>query len=554
MANLLDKVDVLVIGGGVEGCGVLRELSRFNHDIALLEKNEDVCLEVSKGAGMQLEVCHEVGIRPDYKGMVMKTPIQDRCLNLAMFRRKTLFKSLGIQYLPCGKLLVAFGNDALAQLKKCYRKMQWMGIPDLEFTTDQKRIKELEPNISPKVIGGLIVPTGTAHPWEITIALYENARQNGARAHFKAKAINVIWQKDKGNFLVETERGDIEAGYIVNATQFHAHEIAKFIGANWFLPKVTREQFITLDEGACKGLIKHIVREYDADGLVKCLITPEIDGELVLGRTYEPVEAGDIEAGDMEAFHATITTRAGMEFLAEQALKLVPSLPISAAITAYAGNVPGIRVKGKNGDWVPYADYILENSEVNPRFVNCVAPAYGLSATPGIGSYIVELLGRAGLDIGEAQVKENFNPIRPPLLRRFSSASNEERDKLIAKDSLYGHVVCRCKYVTEAEIVEAVRRGATTYEGVKHRTNTGMGRCQGGFDKPRVLAILARELGIPQTEVTIKGGTSIETMFKSKELLKGEVKEKRPRYVEPKFESEELRKSYEELLEEAKGD
>jgi len=548
MSNLLDKVDVLVIGAGAEGCSVFRELSRYKYDIAVVEQEYDICCGVSKASdGMQLEIGHEIGIRPDYLGMEMKTPVQDRCLQVAMYRRLALYENLGIRYNPCGKLFVAFDNEEITQLKKCCRKMQWMGIPYTKFTTDKGIIKKLEPNISPEVTGALLVPTGAVYPWELVIALYENARQNGARAHFNAKVTNIVWQKDKMSFLVETRRGDIEAGYIVNAAQFGASELAKMIGDNHFMPKGTTEEFIILDDSDCEGMVNHIIREYGRDGLTKCLIIPTNDGELFLGRGYRPVP-------NVEELGRSITTKEGLEFVISCTQRLVPSLPIPSAIKTFSGNVPGVMVKSKDGKWIPYADYIIESSKSNPCFINCIGCAYGLSASPGIGPYVVELLGRAGLNIGEAQIKESFNPIRPSLLRRFADASSEERAKLISKDPLYGQIVCRCKNVTEAEIIESIRRGATSYEGVKHRTHVGMGRCQGGFDKPKVLEILARELGIPQTAVTMQGDSSVEIRFDSKELPEEEIANKALSLIEPRFDSEELKKSYEELFEETKDE
>ena len=546
MGNLLDKVDVLVIGGGALGSSVLRELSRYKYDIAMVEKNHDVCCGVSKAAdGMQLEIGHEVGIRPDYKGMEMKTPIQDRCLQIAMFRRKALFKNLGIRYNHCGKMLVAFDDDELAQLKKCYRKVQWMGIPDVEFITDKSRILELEPNIAPEVIGALVLPTGIVYPWEVVIAFYENARQNNARSHFNAKVTNIVWQEDKKSFLVETERNDVETRFIVNAAQFGAAKIAGMIGDHHFMPMGTTEEFIILEDSSCEGLVRHTIREYGPDGLGKCLVIPTIDGEIFLGRGYRPVPS-------YEELNESMTTREGLEFVISETLKLVPSLPIFAAIKTFSGNVPGVKVRNNTNEWIPYAEYIIENSKANPRLINCVACAYGLSAGPGIGPYVVELLGYCGLDIGEARIKDDYNPIRPPLLRRFAEASFEKREKLIAKDPLYGNVVCRCKDVTEAEIVEAIRRGATSYQGIKYRTHTGMGKCQSGYDKPKVLEILARELAIPIERVTMKGGDSTEIISDSQELSVNENVKKVMSFVEPRFDSEELKKSYEELLAEMK--
>jgi glycerol-3-phosphate dehydrogenase len=550
-ADLLDKVDVLVIGGGVAGCTALREISKFKYDVALVEKHGDVCCECSKAAAANMHAptyaAAEVGVRPDFlaQGVVSTSTLGFDMLSIvtyAMFER--FYKDLGVKLGNRDYLLVAFNNKQLEMLKKARYRVRCLSC-SYEFTTDVKRIRELEPNISHEVIGALVLPIGGMNPWEIVIAIYENARQNGARAHFNAEVMNIVWQKDKENFLVETERGDIETGYIVNAAGFGAAELARMIGDDSFVPYGTRQEFIILDN-TCKGIVNNTVREMGENGAFGNFVTPCVDGEILLGRGYFPCETE-------EDFSNVEVTRRGIEITTAGTKKLIPSLPISeAAISTYAGVLPAIKVKTPNGYLFNGLNPIIAPSENNPRFVNLTFP--GVCSAPAIGLFVQQALNKAGLVLGRLEEKDNFNPIRPPILRRFSGASHDERARLIDEDPLYGHVVCRCMNVTEAEIVEAIRRGATTYAGVKKRTHTGMGRCQGGFDKPRVLAILARELGIPQTELTIKGGTSIETMFTSKELLKGEIKRECLTYVEPRFDSEELKKSYGKFLEELKDD
>ena len=544
MSTISDKLDVLVIGAGVQGCSVLRELSRYQFDVALVEKHHDVCCGVTKASdGMQLEIGHEVGIRPDYQGMEMKTPIQDRCLQIAMFRRKALFQWLGVRYNHCGKLLVAFNDRQLTQLKKCYRKVQWMGIPEVEFTTDQNRLLALEPNISSEIIAGLLVPTGAVYPWELVVAFYENARQNNARAYFNAEVVDIQWQKDKKTFLVQTQRGALEARFIVNAAQFGASHLARMIGDDHFKSKGTTEEFIILEDNTNGGVIRHTIREYGEDGLGKCLIIPTLDGEIFLGRGYRPV----LKPEELEGSY---TSNKGLDFVQSETQRIVPSLEFSDCIKTFSGNVPGVMVRDGSGGWVPYADYIIENSQANPRFVNCVGCAYGLSASPGIGPYVIELLGRGGLDIGEARIKEAYNPIRPPLVRRFAEAAAEAQQRLIEQDGRYGNVVCRCKNVTEGEIVEAIRRGATSYQGIKYRTHTGMGKCQGQYDKPKVIEILARELDLSPDCVTLKGGGSFEIEPLSDRDRKTEMTDDSPMPVLPRFDSTELQKGYEELCRE----
>lgn len=545
MGNLLDKVDVLVIGGGVNGCLALRLLSRYKYDVALVERHEDTGGEQSKANNgnvhWHLAYCAtEVAQRVDDAGGASSAGTFgiDVCSMLTSSMQVRFCRDLGIDWFRSGYMLVALNSKELEMLKIARHRLRCLSCP-YEFTTDVNRIKELEPNISDKVMGALLLASGTADPWDFPIALYENARQNGARAHFSAGVTNITWQKDKECFLVETERGDIEANYIINAAGYGAPRLAKMIGdelKGYVKPTGALEEYIVLDD-TCKGIVNHVVRRmgyYGKPGLLGVQVTPMPGGELSIGHSYLPTEDVDWVG----------TTREGIEFCISEGKEIIPALPISeAAIAVYAGVMPAFGDQG-----IYNVGLVLARSEKNRRFVNFTLASFGIAA--GKGLLLAKTLQEAGLYLGRGVEKDNFNPIRPPLKRRFAKASNEEKDRLIAKDSCYGHVVCRCKYVTEAEVVEAIRRGATTYDGVKQRTGLGMGRCQGAFDKPRVLAILARELGIPQTEVTLKGGTSVETMFTAKELLKEGVEIKQSRYIEPRFDSEELKKSYGDLLEE----
>lgn len=543
MSNLLDKVDVLVIGGGINGCLALRLLSRYKYDVALVERHADVAGEQTKANNGNVSIgghyflC-EVARRVDDTGQHKAIFTRERSGMTTGWMLFRYLRDLGVKYLRIGYMLVALSSKELEMLKIVRHRVRCDSGP-YEFTTNVNRIKEIEPNISDKVVGALLFPHASAQPWDFPIALYENARQNGARAHFSAEVINITWQKDKENFLVETERGDIEAGYIINAAGYGAAKLAKMIGnelKGYVKPTGALEEYIILDD-TCKGIINHVVRRlsyYGREGVLGLQVTPMPDGEFSVGHSYQPTE--DIDNVGV--------TREGMEFCISEAKTLIPALPISeTAIAAYAGVMPSFSEQG-----IYHPELLLGPSEKNQRFINFTTGGFGTAAGKSID--IAVTLDKAGLYLGRGAEKDNFNPIRPPLKRRFSEASNDERDRLIAKDPRYGHVICRCKYVTEAEVVEAIRRGATTYGGVSWRTGLGTGRCQGAFDKPRVLAILARELGIPQTELTLKGGTSIETMFTAKELLKEGVKIKRPRYVEPRFDSEELKKSYGDLLEE----
>jgi glycerol-3-phosphate dehydrogenase len=504
-SNLLDKVDVLIIGGGIAGTSVLRELSKYKLGIALVDKHEDVAMEMTgKCDGMLLEAVHEVAARPDYAGMMIYRPVMDRCLLISAYRRERLLKNLGVPFNSNGKLLVAFNQEELKMLNKCYRMLEWMAIPDVEFIINPERIRDLEPNISPKVIAALLVPTWSIDPWDLAYALLENATENGAKVYFKTEVNDIKWNGKE--FIIETGRGVIEARFIVNVGGYGAPKLARMIGDDSFDMKATREEFVILDD-TTKGLVRHIVRGYGANGTVQHLIIPTVDGNCFLGRGYEP----------SKDFYDSVTTKEWIEVLTHECKRLIPTLPIESAIRTYGASVPGVLTKTKNG-YRPYPDYYIRPAINSPRFINVALGAAGMGASFGYSLFILELLASADLKLTIQNEKEEFAYCRKPMIR-FANLSDEEKTKLIAENPLYGHIVCRCKHVSEAEVMEAIRRGAVTYDGVKYRTRAGMGRCQGGFDKPRILRILSKELKIPLTEVTLKGDKSVECKFESKELL-----------------------------------
>ncbi len=486
MQKVAGKFDVIVIGAGVAGAAVIRELSKYNLSAAILEKEPDVCFGATKGTH---GIVH-CGFPVD------DAPIKNRTEMKGCLMMEQACADLDVPYQKAGKLLVAFNEEELRALQKALVSLKRNGVPGVELVTDKDRLRVMEPNISDQVIAALhTANTAVVSPWGLVFGLIENAVANGAKLYIDAKVQSITANNESG-FLLQTSAGSFAAGYIVNAAGLFAGKVAGLIKDNSFVVSGTRQQRIVMDK-KIEGIVRHVVRDLRATGAHGDFVSPTVYGDILLGAKVENVP----EVGDLR------TTREGLDgWILPRCRRLIPSLPPQMSIKPFSGYIP------KAG-----ADYLIKPSPVNSRFINIVLGGSGFSASLAVGEYVVnEILPSVGLQL---QKKPGFNPIRKDI-PHIHDLTDEERAELIGKDPLYGHIVCRCETVSEGEIVEAIRRGARTRDGVKFRTRSGMGRCQGGFCGPRVLRILSRELGIPVEQVTRKGEGSTEVLYRTKELLK----------------------------------
>jgi glycerol-3-phosphate dehydrogenase len=488
MDSIKDTYDVIVIGAGIAGSAVARELTKFKLKIGVLEKNIEVGFGVTKGTHA---IVHN-GIPTS-----IHRPRRNRAQLRGCLIMEQLCKDLDVKFNRIGKLLVAFdekSKDILSNLEvKCKRN----GLIEVELITDIKRLKEMEPNISDKIIAALYTKnTGVVSPWELTHGLIENAIDNGVKLHVDSEVKSITKDKD-GKFILETASGSFKSEYVINAAGLYADDVAAFIGDKSFELENSRQQRIILDKN-CRNQVRHLVRAVNSSGGGSDFVCPTVYGDIMVGVKSEPEDyKGDVK-----------TTREGIEeHIIPKYLELIPSLLPSNIIRPFAGDIA--QVKGRK-------DYHIKPYKEDNKFVNFVLGGEGLTCSYPMAEYLVnEVMRDLGLKLEE---NKEYNPIRKSI-PRISELTNEERARLIEKDPRYGHIVCRCETISEGEIVEAIRRGARTRDGVKFRTRAGMGRCQGGFCGPRVIAILARELNIPAEEVTRKGKGSEEILYKAKEFL-----------------------------------
>ena len=500
------ETQVLIIGAGSTGLAIARELSRYKVDTTVVEKNVDVCLgEVRASHGL---IYSSIGLS-GANSLVLKSAITPDVPPSELFHRdslKTKLSEEGFNAFPAvadeldigfrmARRVVLGKNEddfkALQLLEAICRSM------DVELQRlDREAIQALEPHLSQNITRGFTQSDDVAYvyPWEYGIALAENAQDNGVNIMLLAEVLGI--EPLDGGFAVHTARGPIRTQFIVNAAGPYADRIAKMAGVCDFGLTYTRSQMLITDKRLGE-LVNHITCNVFRPGISK-LVRPTLSGNIeILCSKYYPATGPEYISTRMEWTDENI---AGAQ-------DLFPGISKADVISSFTG----VRVFNTRNP----EEHLFEVSRGNPNFLNAVTRLPGLALTPAMARYMVELLGNQGLELAE---RADFDPHREAI-PKVSELPDEERRQLIAQDPRYGHIVCRCEEVSEGEIVEAIRRGARTVAGVKYRTRAGMGRCQRGFCGPRVVEILARELDIPVTEVTEKGGLSRVLRYRGKELL-----------------------------------
>jgi glycerol-3-phosphate dehydrogenase len=347
---------------------------------------------------------------------------------------------------------------------------------------DQEGIQALEPHISEEYTRGYtqVGDVAYVYPWEYGIALAENAEENGVRIMLLAEVLDITALD--GGFVVKTSRGPIRTRFLVNAAGPYADRIADMAGVLDFGLNYAVSEMVITDKSSGQ-LVNHVTCAVTRPGMPR-VVRPTVGGNLqILCSNYHPAKG----PGDTE------TRREWTDENIEGARDLFPAISRRDIIRSYSG----VRVFNTR---VP-DEHLYEVSRLNPNFFNLVTRLPGLAITPAMVDYMVQLMSEQGLDL---VANPAFNPRRKKI-PKVSELSDDEKDRLIAQEPRYGRIVCRCEEVSEGEIVDAIGRGARTIAGVKYRTRAGMGRCQRDFCGMHIAEILARELGIPVTDVTLKG-------------------------------------------------
>ena len=474
-------VDICIIGAGVVGGMIAERLSRYNLSIVIVDKGGDVAL----GATRANSAIVHAGF--DAKEGTLKARLNVRGSQMM----EETCKRLGVKYKRNGSLVVGFTDEDRETLKGLLLRGEKNGVEGLELL-DREKILKIEKNIGESVTCALHARTGAiVCPYELCMAAVGLAMDNGAELKLNFDVVKI---EDSGEgYRIISKNGDIvSAKYVINAAGVHSDDIAALIGDESFSVHARRGEYMLLDK-ECGELISHTVFRCPSKMGKGILVSPTVDGNLLLGPTAEDID----DKGDVK------TTAAGIAKIRASASEQVSGVDFSKVITSFTG----LRSVGSTGD------FIINSPRKN--FVNTAGiESPGLTSAPAIAEYVEGMLVNMGLTLSE---KEGYISTRRPS-HYFSSLSIEEKNEIIKKHPEYARVICRCELVTEGEIREAIRTNPKPrdIDGVKRRTRATMGRCQGGFCTPSIVEILAEELGIDYTEVTKLGGKSYINVDKTK--------------------------------------
>ncbi|MBQ9734631.1 MAG: NAD(P)/FAD-dependent oxidoreductase [Clostridia bacterium] len=474
--------DVTVIGGGVVGGLILRELSKYDLKVCLLEKREDVAMGQSRAnSGI---------VHAGFDAPVGSLKAKFNVLGNKMMA--SVCAELGVECKNNGSLVVAFSDEELLALRELKARGEKNGVQGLVLI-DKRQLKARENNISDDAIGALYAPTGgIVCPYKLTIASIGNAMDNGAQL-FTEFDVVAVKDKDGAYVLTSADGRKIESKIVINSAGIGTEKIANLFGDYSFKVSGRKGEYILLDKES-RGFVKHTLFFTPTEKGKGILVSPTVDENILLGPTAELVDDGNTE-----------TTADGLNEVQQKAMKMCKGVPFFNTITSFAGTRA----------YCDRHDFIIERSGVASRLINCAGiESPGLTASPAIAEYVVGTLVKELLPLNK---KENFNGKRKAD-DFFNKMKVEEKNALIKENPSYGRIICRCEQITEGEIVRAINTNprATTIDAVKRRTRSGMGRCQGGFCQPQVAEIIARELSIPLEQVTKSGKGSYLLVGKSK--------------------------------------
>ncbi|XZI42521.1 NAD(P)/FAD-dependent oxidoreductase [Clostridium perfringens] len=456
--------DIILIGAGVVGCSIARELSKYNLDVLVVEKNSDVSEGVSKGNS---GIVH-AGYNEKIGTLKAKLNIEGN----KMF--DDLSRDLQFPFKRNGAFILAFSDKDMKTLESLKEKGEKLGVEGLEILTREEALN-IEPNLNKEIVGVLNVKTsGIVSPYEMTIALAENAAENGVEFKLNSKVTNI--EKISEGYKVTLNSKEVVNGkLIINASGLEGAFLNNLVSMSKREINPVKGEYCLFDKVA-GAMINKTLFQVPSKLSKGVLVTPTAEGNLLVGPNA--VEGKTLE-----------TSREGIDEILDKSKKSVEELPLARILNTFSG----IRPKTNHGD------FIIEEVEDAKNFINVIGiDSPGLTAAPAIGVYVVNMI-KDKLDLIE---KKNFKKTREKIAR-FAELSLKEKNRLIKEKPAYGHMVCKCEFVTEGEIVEAIHRPipALTVDAIKRRTRASMGGCQGiGCTLP-ISKILSRELGIDISDI-----------------------------------------------------
>jgi glycerol-3-phosphate dehydrogenase len=473
--------DVAIIGAGVIGNSIFRELTKYNLKVVVLEKEKDVSMGSSKANSA---IVH-AGYDPKEGSLMAKYNVKGN----EMF--EDICKELSVPFKRNGSLIIAVNDEDMKTVKALYENGTKIGVKNLRILTKEE-VLEKEPNISEEIVGALYAPTGgIVGPFEYTIALAENGVANGGEIKLEKEVISI---EKNDIFKIITKDGEsIESKFVINAAGLYADKIHNLICKESFKIIPRSGEYFVMDKSQ-GSVVSHTIFQCPSKLGKGVLVTPTVHGNLLVGP----------DARDIDDKEDLGTVGDGLNAVRESSMLTTKKINFREGIR----NFSGLRANPDTGDFI-----VEENDEVKGFIDVAGMKSPGLSSAPAIALGVVDILDKSGCKLDK---KSNFKAKRKQI--HFMELSAKEKAELIKKNPQYGKMVCRCESITEGEIVDAIKRsfGVLSIDGIKRRCRPGMGRCQGGFCGPRVQEIIAREFNVPLEDVVQEKSGSYILLGKTK--------------------------------------
>lgn len=467
----MKNYDIAIIGGGVVGCAIARELSRYKLRICVIEKELDVATgNSSRNTGML------------HAGFTYKVgSLKAECAVEGNREFDKVAKELDVPFKRCGKVVVGFTEEDRINIEKYKNIGIQNGVKGLEII-NKERLKEIEPSASGEF--AMYSPmSGILDPMQYTIALAENAYQNGVEFIFDTEVLDII--KKDNEHIVKTNNDDVICEYLINAAGMYSTKISEMLGIKGYKTKGFKGEYYILDKNAGKGITTAIYPAPNSKGGFATHATITVDGNILVGP----------DSYVTEGYEDYATSRKQLKGLVQDGLKMFDKVHPEYFIKTFAG----IRWKLYNEGSGEIKDFVLERRKENPKAINLVGiESPGLTCAMPLARRTVDKLK----EVANLEENKNFTPIRKNIIK-FSELNFDEKRRLVKKDKNYGEIICRCENITKAEIINAINNplGVHTLSGIKNRTRATMGRCQGGYCERRIVELICEELNIDSTDV-----------------------------------------------------
>ncbi len=459
--------DVLIIGAGVTGTMIARELSKYLLDVVILDKNNDAGDATSSANSA---IVHS-GYDPEPGSLKAKFNV------LGNAKYPELVKQLDVPFEQCGSLTIATEDEQLEVLKELAERSKLNGV-EVKLLSKEEVLK-MEPNLNPETKGALFAPTaGIIDPFNLVVHAMENAIDNGVKFLRSQEVLDI--KKDGEVYKVKTNKEELFAKVVINAAGVKSDKIAAMVEPiDWAITPRKGEYYV-LDHYA-EGLVRHTIFPLPSKKGKGVLVSQTTSGNYIVGPSSELADPDDVS-----------TDTPTLSNIRKAATIMVPAIPFRETIRVFAGERATCTRH----------DFIIEYAKCDNHFINVAGiESPGLASSPAIAEYVVNELVKPVLTL---KSNPKFNPCIKPY-HRMHYLSQEEQDKIIKENPEYGMMICNCEHISLGEINDALSRSCppVSIKGVKRRTRAGYGKCQGGFCQPKVLMILAKHYGVSPTKIPL---------------------------------------------------